>query len=146
MSEEQTKNAVRNFLKSLEEGDVAKSLSFLTQDVAWASPHGTFKGSIEVQKYITWMKQTAKNFKIIETGIGILVQGNTAIIEHNLTATTNGKRWEIPSMCVYQFKDEKIQNMRSFYDILSQAKQVVGGGIPKWMVNTVIKASVKGLR
>jgi len=92
------------------------------------------------------MKETCKNFKITEIGIGILVQGNIAIIEHTLAATTNGKRWEAPSMCIYGLKDEKIQSMKSFFDVLSQAKQVVGGGIPKWMVNTVIKASVKGLR
>ena len=146
MSEEQIKTAVRNFLKSLEEGDVAKSLSFLTQDVVWVSPHGRFKGSAELQKYLTWMKETCKDFKITETGVGILVHGNIAIVEHTLAATTNSKRWEAPSVCIYELKDAKIQSMKSFFDVLSQAKQVVGGGIPKWMVNTVIKASVKGLR
>ena len=146
MSEEQMKTATRGFLKSIMEGDVNKSLSFLTQDAVWVAPHGTFKGSAELQKYLTWMKDNAKDFKITETGIGILVQGNIAIIEHNLAATTNGKKWEIPAMCIYEFKDDKIQKIRSFYDVLAQAKQVVGGGLPKLAVNSVVKASVKGLR
>jgi ketosteroid isomerase-like protein len=146
MSEEQMKATIRGFLKSIMEGDMPKSLSFLTQDVVWVAPQGIFKGSAEVQKYLTWMKQIAKDSKITETGIGILVQGNTAVIEHNLAGTTNGMKWEIPAMCIYEFRDEKIQNMRSFYDTLAQAKQVVKRGIPKMAVNSIVKATVKGLR
>ncbi len=145
MSEEQMKTAIRGFLKSIMEGDVTKSLSFLTQDVVWVAPQGTFKGSAEVQKYLAWMKQIAKDSKITETGIGILVQGNTAAIEHNIAGNTNDMKWEIPAMCIYEFKNEKIQNMRSFYDTLAQAKQVVKRGIPKMAVNSVVKATIKGL-
>ena len=72
MSEEQMKTVVRRFLKSMEEGDAPKSLSFLTQDAVLVSPLGTFQGSAEMQKYLTWMKQTSKDFKVTETGIGIL--------------------------------------------------------------------------
>jgi ketosteroid isomerase-like protein len=146
MSDEQIKDAIRGFLKSTVDGDVTKSLSFLTQDVVWVAPQGTFKGSSEVQKYLTWMKQITKDSKVTETGIGILVQGNTAVIEHSLGGTYEGKRWEIPAMCIYEFRDGKIQNMRSFYDRLSQAKQVVKGGISKMAVNSVVNATVKGLR
>ena len=146
MSEEQMKTAIRGFLKSLMEGDVTKSLSFLTQGVVWVVPQGTFKGSAEVQKYLTWMKQTVKDSKITETGIGILVQGNAAVIEHNLAGTTNGMKWEVPGMCIYEFTGEKIQNVRAFYDTLAQAKQAVKGCIPKMVVNSVMKAISKGLR
>ena len=146
MSEEQMKTAIRGFLKSLMEGDVTKSLSFLTQSVVWVVPQGTFKGSTEVQKYLTWMKQTVKDSRVTETGIGILVQGNTAVIEHNLAGTTNGMKWEVPGMCIYEFTGEKIQNVRAFYDTLAQAKQAVKGCIPKMMVNSVVKAISKGLR
>ena len=146
MSDEQIKVAMRGFIKSIMEADVTKSLSFLAQDVIWVAPQGTFKGSAEVQKYLTWMKQTAKDCKITETGIGIWVQGNTAAFEHNIAATTNNMKWEIPALCVYEFKNEKIQNIRSFYDRLEQASQVVKGVIPKMAVNSVVKATVKGLR
>ena len=146
MSDEQIKAAIRGFIKSMIDGDVTKSLSFLAQDVVWVAPQGTFKGSAEVQKYLTWMKQVAKDYKITENGIGILVQGNNAAIEHNIAATTNNMKWEIPALCVYEFKDDKIQNIRSFYDRLAQASQVVKGVIPKMAVNSVVKATVKGLR
>src|SRR4030042_4591304 len=130
MSEEQIKAAMRGFVKSIMEADVTKSLSYLAQDVVWVAPQGTFKGSAEVQKYLTWMKQVAKDCKITETGIGILVQGNTAAFEHNIAATTDNMKWEIPALCVYEFKGDKIQNIRSFYDRLAQASQVVKGVIP----------------
>jgi ketosteroid isomerase-like protein len=146
MSEEQIKDAIRGFLNSLMEGDVTKSLSFLTQDVVWVVPQGTFKGSAEVQKYLTWMKQTIKDSKYTETGIGILAQGNTAVIEHNMAGTYNGMKWEVPGMCIYQFTGEKIQNVRAFYDTLAIAKQATKGWIPKMAVNSVVKATVKGLR
>jgi ketosteroid isomerase-like protein len=146
MSDEQIKVAIRGFLKSMIEGDVPKSLSYLAQDVVWVAPQGTFKGSTEAQKYLTWMKQVAKDYKITENGIGILVQGNIAAIEHNIAATTDNMKWEIPALCVYEFKNEKIQNIRSFYDRLAQASQVVKGVIPKMAVNSVVKATVKGLR
>jgi len=146
MSDEQIKVAIRGFIKSMIEGDVTKALSFLAQDVVWVAPQGTFKGSAEAQKYLTWMKQIAKDYKVTENGIGILVQGNTAAIEHNIAATTDNMKWEIPALCVYEFKNDKIQNIRSFYDTLAQAKQVVKGFIPKMVVNSVVKATVKGLR
>ena len=146
MSDEQIKEAIRGFLKSIMDGDVTKSLSFLAQEVVWVTPQGTFKGSLAAQKYLIWMKQITKDSKVTETGIGILVQGNNAVIEHNLGGTYEGKGWEIPAMCIYEFRDGKIQNMRSFYDTLAQARQVVKGGIPKMAVNSVVKATVKGLR
>jgi ketosteroid isomerase-like protein len=147
MSEQQMMDTVRSFLKSIEGGEVNKSLSFLTDDVVWIVPQGTFKGSAEVQRYLTWIKQTTKDYEARETGIGILVQGNTVIIEHNLAGTYNGKRWEIPAMCIYEFRSgEKIQELRTFYDSLAQAQQAVKGFIPRWAINKVVKATRKGLQ
>lgn len=146
MPAEHMKTVIRSFLKSITEGDVAKSLSFLNQDVVWVAPQGTFKGTVEVEKYLTWMKQKVKDSVVTEIGIGIMVQGNHAVIEHSLEGKTNNKVWKIPAMCIYEFKDEKIQNMTSFYDTLAQAKQVASGFIQKMVVNSVAKASIKGLR
>ena len=74
------------------------------------------------------------------------MQGNTAVIEHNLAGTYKGKRWEISGVYIYEFTGEKIQRMRAFNDRLSQAKQAVKGPIAKIVVNSVVKGSVKGLR
>ncbi len=49
-------------------------------------------------------------------------------------------------MCIYEFKEEKIQNMRAFFDRASQAKQAAKGVIAKWAVNAVVNATEKGLR
>ena len=145
MSEEQIKTSIRGFLQSIVTGDVTKALSFLTEDAVWVAPQGTFKGAAGIKSYLTWMNQVAKDSKITETGIGIIVQGNTGVIEHNLAGTTNGMKWEIPAMCIYEFRNDKIQTLRAFYDRLSQAKQAVKGPIAKLVVNSVVNGSVKGL-
>src|SRR4030042_1633931 len=138
MSDEQIKSGIRGFLRSIVEGDVTKALSFLTEDAIWVAPQGTFSGVAGIKRYLTWMAQVAKDPKVTETGIGIIVQGNIGVIEHNLGGTTNGMKWEIPGMCIYEFRDDKIQNMKAFYDRLSQAQQAAKGMFAKWAVNSIV--------
>ncbi len=145
MSEEQIKAVVRSFSKSYEDGDVPKCLSFMTQDIVYVTPEGTFKGITEVQRYLDWITQTNKGNKITEIGIGVLVQGNTAIIEHNIAGTYKGNKWEIPGVGIYEFSGDKIQKIRGFHDRLSLAKQATKG-FPKMVVNLVVRGSVRGLR
>ena len=145
MSEEQMENAIRSFLKATVNKDVQKALSFLSENVVWTAPQGTFKGSAEVRRYLNWMSQVTINPKVTEIGIGIMVQGNTGVIEHELSGFSDGMKWEIPAMCVYVFSGDKIQNIRSFYDRLYQVKQVAKGIIAKRAVNSVISAAEKGL-
>ncbi len=146
MSEEQIKSAIRGFIKSMTVGDSKQAISFLADDVVWVTPYGTFKGKPAVVKYLAWVNKIVKDYRVNENGIGIITQGDTGIIEHNLLGVTNAKKWEIPAMCIYEFKEEKIQNMRAFFDRASQAKQAAKGVIAKWAVNAVVNATEKGLR
>ena len=145
MSEEQIKGPIRGFLKSTTQGDVNQSISFLAPDAVWVTQSGTFKGVEEIKKYISWTINAVKDQKVVETGVGIVVQGNTGIIEHTLSGVTRGKKWEVPAMCIYEFKDDKIIAMRSFMDRLSLAKQGAKGMFEKWFVNAIINAIEKGL-
>lgn len=146
MSEEKIKSVMHDFLKTLAERDVEKALSFCTEDAAWVTPEGTFKGKGELKRYVTWLNQNTPDLKITETGIGIMAQGNNGVYEHVLSGTFEGTKWEMLAMCAYEFSDEKIQNIRTVYDRLWMAKQVVKGMLAKKAVNSIINATEKGLR
>ncbi len=145
MTEEQIKTAIRGFLQSSVAGDVTKALSFLVDDAVWVAPQGTFKGTTEIKRLLTWNNQIAKDSTVTETGIGIVTQGNIGIIEHNLSSITDGEKWEIPAVCIYEFKDDKIQNMKGFYDTLGLAKQASKGPFARMVVNMVVNRTEKGL-
>lgn len=146
MSEEQIKSAIRGFIKSTMAGDLKQALSFLAEDAVWAGPNMILRGAQEIKNYLERLNKVAKDYKVTENGIGIIVQGNTGVIEHNLAGTTDGMKWEVPAMCIYEFKGEKIQNIRTFFDRLSQAKQAARGLIARWMVRTIANATEKRLR
>jgi ketosteroid isomerase-like protein len=146
MTDQQIKDAIRGFLKSSTVGDVKGTLSFFTDDAVWISPQGTFKGTAQIEKLFTWMNRMNKENKVTETGIGILTQGDTGVIEHKLSGIYNGKKWESPAVCIYEFKNGKIASIRAFYDVLSQAQQAAKGIFAKWAVNAVVNGSQKGLR
>jgi len=146
MTEQEIKDSIRGFFKAWTTGDTKQALSFFTEDALFIVPRGSFKGTTEIEKYITWVNRSTRDYKVTETGIGIITQGDTAVDEHRLSGVSNGMKWEIPGVCIYEFRNGKIANMRGFYNVLSQAQQVAKGVFAKWMVNTVVKASVKGLR
>jgi hypothetical protein len=145
MTEEQMKAAIRGFLQSSMAGDVTKALSFLADDVVYVVPEGTFKGTAEMKRYMAWNNQMVKDGKATETGIGIIIHGNIGVIEHNLSGTIKGIKGEILAVCIYEFKDDKIQSIKGFYDRLGMAKQGAKGWLAKWMVNTIVSQAEKGL-
>jgi ketosteroid isomerase-like protein len=145
MTDQQIKDAIRGFLKSSTAGDVKSALSFFTEDAVWTAPQGTFKGNAQIEKLFTWMNKMNKDNKVAETGIGIVTLGDTGVIEHKLSGIFNGMKWELPAVCIYEFKNGKIANVRAFMDSLSQAQQVAKGPA-KIAVNAVVNASQKGLK
>ena len=145
MTDEQMKAAIRSFLQSTVEGDVTKALSFLADDVVYSVPDGTFKGKAEFKYYMTALSKKFKETKVTETGIGIITQGHIGVIEHKLSGTTNGMKWEIPATCIYEFKNNKIQNLKGFFDTLALAKQAAKGPFAKMVVKLVVNRTEKGL-
>ena len=146
MTDEQMKTAIRGFLQASTAGDVDKALSFLAADAVYTDPNGTFKGTAELKYFWTEFNKKFKDGKATETGIGIIIQGNIGIIEHILSGTMRGIKGQVPAVCIYEFKNDKIQNIRGFDDRLTIAKQGAKGPIEKMMVNMVVNNMEKGLR
>ena len=92
MNDEKIAGIMRDLIKSLETGDVEKTLSFFAEDGVWVNPNGTFKGKAELRRYMTSSAQSMQDVKLTETGNKIIVQGNKAFYEHVIAATIKGKR------------------------------------------------------
>ena len=146
MTEQEIKDSIRGFFKAWTTGDTKQALSFFAEDAVFTVPRGTFKGTAQIEKYLTWVNRGTRDYKVTEAGIGIITQGDTAADEHRLSGTSNGMKWEIPAVCTYEFKNGKIASMRGFYNLLSQVQQSTKGMFAKWMVNTVVSGAQKGLR
>ena len=145
MNEQQIKDTIRGFFKAWIEGDTKGALSFFADDAVFTVPRGIFKGAAEIERYLMWVNRGTKDYKVAETGIGIITQDDTAVDEHRLSGTSNGMKWELPGVCIWEFKNGKVVNMRGFYNVLSQAQQSTKG-VSRWVVNTVVNASKKGLK
>ena len=145
MNDEKIANTMRDFIKSFEAGDVEKALSFFTEDGVMINPDGSFKGKDELRRYLTNSFQTMRDVSVTETGNKIVVQGNIAFYEHVIAATIEGKRGELLAMCAYEFKNNKIQEVRSVYDRLLIAKQVAKGWFARTLVNMIVKQAEKGI-
>jgi len=145
MSEKKIESIMRDFVKAIEEQNVEKALSFLTDDADYTTPEGTFKGKEELRRYLTWGIRTTPNQKVKDAGIGIIVKGNRAVFEHIVEGTYEGTRYEALTICVYEFSDEKIQHLRTVVDRLSIAKQVAKGWFAKRIMNSIIVRAEKGL-
>jgi len=145
MTDQQIRDAIRGFCKAWTAGDIKQALTIFTDDSVWVNPQGTFKGLSQIEKYAKWIYEGNKDFKIVENGIGIIVQGDTAVIEHDVSGILDGKKWVSPADCIWEFKNGKVARVRTFYDVLSQAQQVAKGPA-KIAVNAVVNASKKGLK
>ena len=145
MFEKKIEGIMRDFVKAIEEQNVEKALSLLTDDAEYVAPEGTFKGKEELRRYLTWGTRTAPNQKVRDAGIGIMVKGNRAVFEHIVEGTHEGKKYEALTICVYEFSDEKIQHMRTVVDRLSIAKQVAKGWFAKRIMNSIVARAEKGL-
>jgi ketosteroid isomerase-like protein len=151
MAKKKIESMMRDFIETIEKGDVEKTLTFLAEDADYVTPEGIFKGKEELKHYLHWSAQISPNPKIKDVGIGIMVKGNKAVYEHIVEVTYEGAKYEALTLCVYEFSDEKIQHLRTVVDRLSIIKQTVesASGVKAWIgrrvVNYIVKEAEKGL-
>jgi uncharacterized protein (TIGR02246 family) len=148
MSEEKIESVIRALGAALEAKDVEKVLSLVADDAVWMNDEGTFKGKEEWKRYLTWLaKQAAEvEVKYKDTGIGVMVKGNKAVWQYTLEGKTpDGMKFEVPGVCLYEFKNEKIFQHTTITDRLTLIKQVVKGPVQKRIVNSIVNAAEKGL-
>ena len=146
LAEEKIPSIMRAFVKTMEDGDVEKSLDCFTEDAVWVNPNGAARGKNELRRYLAWMYGQMKDTKVKECGNGIIAQGNKGFFEHELSGTMKGKKVTILALCAYEFEGDKIKEVRTTFDRLSMGQQAVTGWLPKMMLNMVVRQSEKGLR
>jgi len=152
VSEKELEGVVRGFGEAFVARDVERMLSFFADDAVWVSPVGTFKGKDGLRQVLTWDTQVDPWVKARRFGIDIMVKGNKAVSESVSEGTYEGKKYEMPSITVFEFTGDKIQHIRLYYDKLSITKQVVmqykgvSGWFAKRLVNLIVGRAEKGLR
>ena len=145
MAEEKIPSRMREFVKTMGDGDVEKTLACFAEDGVWICPQGTFRGKDEIRRYLTAMYDQMKDIKVKECGNGIIAQGDKAFFEHEITGTMEGKKATVLAMCAYEFEDDKIKRVRSTFDRLLMAKQAAPGWFARTMVNFIINKMEAGL-
>ncbi len=145
MSEDKKAEIMREFVKAFESNDFDKLATLCTDDIVFEMPLGTFHGKEELKRYFNWMAENIKDYKITETGNGILVQGDKAFFEHTMAGTMQGEKATFLAICAYEFSDDKIKTARSVFDRLSIAEQASSKWLEKKFVNTLVNQMQKGL-
>jgi uncharacterized protein (TIGR02246 family) len=146
MPEEKIAGIMREFAKTWAVGDVEKMIAFFSEDAVNTYPHGTFKGKEAIRRNFTAMTNNMKDIKVVETGNGIIAQGDKAFFEHIISGTYQGQKFEFLALCAYEFSGDKIKNMRTVYDRLLVAQQSAKGWPAKSIVNMVVKQSEKAMK
>ena len=136
---------MREFAKSLEDGDVEKSVSLFTDDAVYDTPYGPYKGKEAIRQMLAAMSRNMKGMKVTESGNGIIVQGDKAFFEHMLSGTFQGKKYEMLGICAYEFSGDKIIAMRTVFDRLLTAQQAAPW-FARPMVNMIVGQSEKAVK
>jgi uncharacterized protein (TIGR02246 family) len=146
MADEKIAGIMREFVKAIAAGDLEKTLALFSDDAVLTNPYGTYKGKEAIKGHLAAMFRNLKDMKIVETGNGIIVQGDKAFFEHIVSGTFQGKKWEMLSMCAYEFSGDKVKSIREAYDRLLIAQQAARGWFAKYMVNMIVKQSEKAMK
>jgi len=146
MSEEKIVSVIRDFAEAAVKQDVEKRLSLLTEDVVFVYPEGTFKGKEEVKRLLTWQAQLGR-INVRDAGVGIMAKGNKAVYEHIVEGQfrETGIRYEAPTIPIFEFSGEKIQQAKWLYDRLTVAKQVANGWFERKVIDLIVNRAEKGL-
>ena len=146
MPDEKIAGIMREFVKAMAAGDVTRTLNYLTDDAVYTTPYGDYKGKDAIKQLLVAMSRNMKDMKVTECGNGIIAQGDKAFFEHMLSGSYQSKKFEMLAMCAYEFSGDKIKNVRSVYDRLLVAKQVVKGWPATSIVNMVVKQTEKAMK
>ena len=144
MTEEKRK-IVREFLAEYEKRNMEKALAYLTDTASWVTPVAKYEGKDEVRRCLAWEFETVPSLTINETGAGLMIEGNQALIEHTLAGTVRGEPCQWLAMCAYEFGDGKIQEVRTVYDRLTLVQQSTTGWLESKIVDAVASQTESGL-
>lgn len=146
MSDEMIAATVSDFVKSFSEKNIAKVLSLFHNDAIWIVPEGTLSGQTEFRQYLARSFESNGSLYIADTGINLIVQGNSGVLEYVFSGTTsNNTPWEVLAFCTFEFNGSKIKRLTTVYDRLAMAQQTASDWMAKMAVNSVVNRMEKGL-
>jgi ketosteroid isomerase-like protein len=145
MSEESIAALMRELVQTLGKPDLEKPLSYMTDDITWQTPEGTFHGKDQVRRYVGWLATFVPDLTVTESGVGVVVQGDRAAFEHEMQGTIEGTRCTWHALCTYEFAGEKVRQLCTAQDRLSILKQAANGWLQETIVNSLVKRAEKGL-
>lgn len=144
VAEEEIKETVRNLHEAMMGEDVDEVVDFFAEDAKLVTSEGTFEGEEEIREYWQWMDDQFSEVELKETEL--LIQGDKAAHEFNLSGTVKGESVEYPGIVIVEISDGKIQELRLYYDRLTLAEQATEGWLKERIVNSVVGRMEEGLR
>ena len=146
MSEDKA-TLMRDFVNAMVVGEeMDKFMTRFTDDAVFTHPLGTFKGKDAIKNHMIAMARNVQDLKILESGNGIIVQGDKAFFEHIVSWNFGEGKTEFLSICAYEFSGDKIKSVREVYDCLLIAQQAAKGWLPKSLINMVVKQMEKAMK
>ena len=145
MVDEKRLSVAESFLRSLRAKHAEQVLSNFPEDGTWIAPEGTFTGKARIKKYLDWQFAQGDDFKITESGNGVVVETGRAFIEYTVSYKKAGERIEYVVLCAMELKGDKVARVRTVHDRLSLSRQAAAGRLSKWAVDRILKEAERGL-
>ncbi len=140
------KSIIRNMLDAYNKKDLTSMLSFFADDATYIRSEGTFRGKEEIKRYYTWNYSNYSEATLSEKAI--VVEGDRAVLEWAFEGTSvrgGGKKAHLQGLDLFEFKNEKVQEVHIYQDRLLTAKQLASGWFEKTIISAVVKRMEKGL-
>lgn len=146
MSEIASIDLTRELVDAFNSKDLEKTISMVADDSIWTTSTGTFRGKAEVNRYLVWLFESLKDFKLIEKGIGMVAKDRWSVIEYSVTGVYEKKPIEFSGYSTYEFdKSNKIKSYTIVFDRLDLAEKVADDMVSKKIVHSVVKKVQEGL-
>ncbi|MFC1915362.1 nuclear transport factor 2 family protein [Chloroflexota bacterium] len=148
MDSKQSSSKIREIARALdnaiENKNVGAILDSFTDDCEIELLRQCLIGKEGVKKWIDWLYKNVRQIKF--QPIIITVKGNTLFEEFIVRARLHsGIEIKSKQAEVLLFDNDKIKNLRLYFDRLDFAESVTKGRISKAVVNQIIKKSLEGL-
>jgi len=141
------KTTIRNMLEAFNKKDLKSMLSYFADDATYVRPEGIFRGKEEIGRYYAWTFSNFSELTLAEKGI--IAEGDKAVLEfvmEGISVRGGGRNLRLAGLDLFEFKNEKVQQLHIYQDRLSTAKQLANGWFEKMIINGVVNRMEKGLR
>jgi hypothetical protein len=145
MDEQRIRQEAKDLDDAIEKGNIKDILPFFSHDCKIELFGIELQGEIGLIRALEWMYNHLSNIKL--TPVVIMVENSTFFEEFIIDAnTTNVNKVKIKQAEVLEYdKHYKVRSLRLYFDRLLLGKASATNIFEKWLINQVIKSSVKGL-